>query len=54
MDRLIDLALAGVARLGEIQSEALAATLSEVDSVLRKGDRRPAAPKDERDLWGKP
>jgi ribonuclease PH len=54
MDRLIDLALAGVARLGEIQTEALAATLSEVDAVLRKGDRRPAAPKDERDLWGKP
>ncbi len=54
MDRLIDLALAGIGRLGELQAEALAGTLREVDAVLAKDDRKPAEPKDEADLWGKP
>jgi ribonuclease PH len=54
MDRLIDLALSGIARLGEIQSEVLAGTLADVDAVRRKTDRRPAEPKSEADLWGKP
>jgi len=54
MDRLIDLALAGIARLGELQAEALAGTLREVEAVLAKDDRRPAEPKDEAEMWGKP
>ncbi len=54
MDRLIDLALAGIARLGEIQAEVLAETLREVEAVLAKDDRKPAAPKDEAEMWGKP
>jgi ribonuclease PH len=54
MDRLIDLALSGVARLGEIQSEVLAGTLADVDAVLGKGDRKPAEPKDEAEMWGRP
>jgi ribonuclease PH len=54
MDRLLDLALSGIARLGEIQSEVLAGTLADVGAVLRKSDRRPAEPKNEADLWGKP
>ena len=54
MDRLIDLALGGIARLGELQNEALAPILAEVEAVRGKGDRSPAAPKDERGLWGAP
>ncbi len=54
MDRLIDLALAGIARLGELQAQALAGTLREVDAVLAKADRKPAAPKDEAEMWGRP
>jgi ribonuclease PH len=54
MDRLIDLALAGIARLGEIQAQVLAGTLREVEVVLAKDDRKPAEPKDEAEMWGKP
>lgn len=54
MDRLIDLALDGVARLGEFQRDALTATMAEVDAVLEKGDRSPARPKDEAEMWGRP
>jgi ribonuclease PH len=54
MDRLIDLALSGIGRLGEIQREILAGTIADVDAVLKKTDRRPAVPKNEADLWGKP
>jgi ribonuclease PH len=54
MDRLIDLALSGIARLGEIQSQVLAGTRADVEAVLQKGSRTPAQPKDEGELWGKP
>jgi ribonuclease PH len=54
LDRLLDLAQAGIAELGRIQSEVLAPTLAEVEAVLGKSDRSPAAPKDERNLWGAP
>ncbi|HSL83002.1 MAG TPA: ribonuclease PH [Thermoanaerobaculia bacterium] len=54
MDRLIDLALSGIARLGEIQSQVLAGTRGDVEAVLQKGSRTPAQPKDEGELWGKP
>ena len=53
LDRMLDLAQAGIARLAEIQNEALATTMAEVDAA-RSGDRRSAPPKDERDLWGPP
>ncbi len=54
MDRLIDLALDGVRRLGEIQNEALAGPLADVRAVLGKGDRKPAEPKKEAEMWGRP
>ena len=53
LDRMLDLALGGIGRLVEIQNEALAAQMAEVEAA-RSGDRRPAPPKDERDLWGPP
>ena len=55
MDRLVDLALAGIGRLVEIQREILAPTLAEVAEIQAKGGRRKvAAPKDEKKLWGRP
>jgi len=54
MDSLIDLALAGIGRLVEAQSRALAPALAEVAEVQAKGQRRHAPPKDEKDLWGRP
>jgi len=54
MDRLIDLSLAGIERLGAIQREVLAPTMSEVEAALEKGDRTPAEPKPEGDAWGRP
>lgn len=54
MDQLIDLALAGIDRLAEVQRACLRETLDEVDAVLAKGKRRPATPKDEGAAWGPP
>ncbi len=54
LDRLIDLAFAGIGELCELQNQALAATLAEVASLEAKGDRRAAEPKDEKSLWGPP
>lgn len=54
LDRLIDLALAGIGELAAAQRRTLAALLAEVDEVRRRGKRRPAEPKDERELWGRP
>jgi ribonuclease PH len=54
MDRLIDLALAGIGRLGEVQDETLAPTMAEVRAVLEKRDRKPAPPKPEGEMWGRP
>lgn len=54
MDRLVDLALAGVGELVEIQNEALAPVLAELEEAGDRSQRKPATPKDERDLWGKP
>jgi ribonuclease PH len=54
MDRLIDLALAGIRRLGELQDEALAEPMADVKAVLEKGDRKPAEPKSEAGIWGRP
>ena len=54
MDRLLDLALAGIARLGEAQRGALGSILDDVAAAEPRGRRKPAAPRDERTLWGKP
>jgi len=54
MDALIDLAFKGMGELMAAQNAALAATLEEVAHVLGKDRRRPAAPRDEKDLWGRP
>jgi ribonuclease PH len=54
MDALVDLAFQGIARLAELQNQALAATLEEVAEIRAKGRRRQAPPKSEKDLWGRP
>jgi ribonuclease PH len=53
-DRLLDLALAGIRSLMEEQRRVLAPILADVEAVKEKGQRSPAAPKNEKDLWGKP
>ena len=54
LDTLLDLALAGVARLGDAQRAAVAERLAAVEEVRAKGVRLPAPPKSERGLWGPP
>jgi ribonuclease PH len=54
MDALVDLAFQGIRDLAAAQNAALASTLSEVQAVLAKDHRRAAAPKPEKDLWGRP
>jgi len=56
LDRLVDLALAGIARLGAAQRAALADLLAEVEALRAKGGSRrdAAAPRSERDVWGSP
>ena len=53
MDRMMDLALAGIDRLALVQNEALASLMAEVEAA-RSGGRHSAPPKDEKDLWGPP
>jgi ribonuclease PH len=54
MDALVDLAFKGIAELAAAQNAALAATLEEVSHSLSKERKKPAAPKAEKDLWGRP
>lgn len=54
LDRLIDLALGAIPQLAQHQNQALAQILEEVKAARSRGGRTAAAPKDERDLWGKP
>jgi ribonuclease PH len=54
MEALIDLALKGIRELTAAQARVLAPTAAEVEQVLAKRHRRPAQPKPEKDLWGKP
>jgi ribonuclease PH len=54
MDALVDLAFKGIAELAAAQNAALASTLEEVSDVLSRDRRRTAAPKSEKDLWGRP
>jgi hypothetical protein len=51
---MVDLGFAGIRALIEKQDEVLAAVRREVAGVERRGKRRPAAPKSEAELWGKP
>jgi ribonuclease PH len=54
LDRLIDLALAGVVELAALQRAALAERLAQVEERRARGQRPKVAPKDERHLWGPP
>ena len=54
MDRLVDLALHGISDLVRFQAEALAPILAALDDAGDRGHRKPAVPKDEKDLWGRP
>lgn len=53
LDVMLDLAFQGIADLGEVQRQAVAGTLKEIES-LRQKSRRRTPPKNERDLWGAP
>jgi ribonuclease PH len=54
MDALVDLAFKGIRELAEAQNAALATTFAEVNDVLSRDRRKLAAPKSEKDLWGRP
>ncbi len=53
-DRVLDLALAGIARLGETQRAAVADSLAAVEERRTRGRRPAASPRPDRDLWGPP
>jgi ribonuclease PH len=54
MDALVDLAFKGIGELVAAQNAVLAATLEEVTQTLSRDRKRPAPPKPEKDLWGRP
>ena len=54
MDRLVDLAFVGIGELAKHQSAALAPILAALDEAGDRDHRKPVAPKDEKDLWGRP
>jgi len=54
MDALIDLAFKGIGELAAAQNAALAPTLADLSGILTKDRRRPAAPKSEKEMWGRP
>ena len=54
LDRVLDLALAGVAELGRAQRGALAERLAAVEERRARGRRAPSPPRPERGLWGPP
>ncbi len=54
LDRLLDLAFAGIGQLFEHQRAALAPVLAPIEALAAKGSRKPAPPKDEKELWGRP
>jgi ribonuclease PH len=54
LDRVLDLALAGIEELGRIQRAVLAARLAAVEERRARGRRPPSAPRPERGLWGPP
>jgi ribonuclease PH len=54
MDALLDLAFKGIGELAAAQNAVLASTLEEVTQSLSRDRRRPAAPKSEKNLYGRP
>ncbi|MCM2270850.1 MAG: hypothetical protein NDJ75_12165, partial [Thermoanaerobaculia bacterium] len=54
LDQLLDLAFAGIARLGAHQTQVLADRLAAVDELRQRGPRRPAPAKSEKGVWGPP
>ena len=54
MDALVDLAFQGIAELAAAQNAALAPTLADLSGILNQDRRRPAAPKPEKEMWGRP
>lgn len=54
LDRLVDMALGAIQQLAEHQNEALAEVMADVAELSSRCGRRGAAPKDEKDLWGRP
>ena len=54
LDRLLDLALGGMAQLVEKQNEALGSLLLDVEAARQRHRRPPSAAKDESSLWKKP
>jgi ribonuclease PH len=54
MDAMTDLAFQGIRELVAAQNEVLAPTLEQVRHVLARGNRKPAPPKSEKNLWGRP
>lgn len=53
LDTMLDLALSGISDLVEVQNQALAGIMADVED-LRQNGRRRVAPKDESQLWGPP
>ena len=54
LDQLVDLAFGGIGELAALQRQVLEPTMAEVEAVLGRGSRKPAEPKDEAELWGRP
>lgn len=54
LDRLLELALGGVAELARIQDTALAEVNADLAAAREQSGRAAASPRDERDLWGPP
>jgi len=54
LDRLLDLAFAGIAELGRRQASALGDRLAAVEELRARGPRRPTPAKSEKGVWGPP
>ena len=54
LDSMLDIALAGIDRLQQLQHEALTDVWSQIDARRHRAGRPKAAPKDEGQLWGAP
>jgi ribonuclease PH len=53
-DQMLDLALKGIGDLHRHQRAAVASVVEEIEAASERHARRPAAPKDEKELWGRP
>jgi ribonuclease PH len=54
LDQMLDLALKGIGDLHRHQRAAVASVVEEIEAASERHARRPAAPKDEKELWGRP